>query len=93
MDYWVQRYNLFYKKFTNFPFTGEISRIENGGFKKGNKDGKWLVFHENAQLRNKSKYKDGKQDGIWEWFREDGTLEKTKTWKMVSWQINPQNPF
>ena len=31
----VERNNLYYKKFTNVPFTVEISGIESGGFKNG----------------------------------------------------------
>ena len=35
MDDLVERDDLYYKKFTNVPFTGEISRIESGKFKNG----------------------------------------------------------
>ena len=49
MDYLVERNNLYYKKFTNVPFTGEISGEKNGSFKKGKKDGEWLSYHENGQ--------------------------------------------
>ena len=45
MDYLVERNNLYYKKFTNVPFTGEISGEKNGSFKKGKKDGEWLCYH------------------------------------------------
>ena len=42
----VTRNNLYYKKFTDVPFTGDISGIEKGKFKKGKRDGKWLSFYE-----------------------------------------------
>ena len=35
MDDLVERNDLYYKKFTNVPFTVEISGIESGGFKNG----------------------------------------------------------
>ena len=39
MDDLVKRNDLYYKKFTNDPFTGEISGIESGSLKKGKKNG------------------------------------------------------
>ena len=33
MDDLVERDGLYYKKFTNTPFTGEVSGIQSGGFK------------------------------------------------------------
>ena len=50
MDDLVERNNLYYKKFSNVPFTGEISGIESGSFKKGNKDGEWLTYYSNGQI-------------------------------------------
>ena len=35
----VQRNDLYYKKFTNDPFTGEIYGIQNGSVKNGKKNG------------------------------------------------------
>ena len=59
MDDLVQRNDLYYKKFTNDPFTGEISGIENGSFKNGKMDSEWLMYYENGQLDRKGNYKDG----------------------------------
>ena len=36
----VERGGLYYKKFTETPFSGEISGKENGKFKKGKKEGR-----------------------------------------------------
>ena len=77
----VERNDLYYKKFTNVPFTGEISGIESGSFKNGKKDGLWEGYYENGQLYGKGNYKDGKPDGLWEHFNEDGSLNRTETWK------------
>ena len=38
IDDLLVRNELYYEKFTNVPFTGEISGVENGNFKKGKKD-------------------------------------------------------
>ena len=53
MDYLVERNNLYYKKFTNVPFTGEISGEKNGSFKKGKKDGEWLFIFLRENYWNK----------------------------------------
>ena len=44
IDDLVERNYLYYKKFTNVPFTGEISGEENGKFKNGKQDGEWLTY-------------------------------------------------
>ena len=43
MDDLVLIDGVYYKKFTNVPFTGEVSGIESGKFKNGKKDGEWLL--------------------------------------------------
>ena len=35
-----------YKKFSNTPFTGEVSGLGNGKFKKGQKNREWLSYHQ-----------------------------------------------
>ena len=60
----VERGGLYYKKFTETPFTGEISGKENGKFNKGKKEGRWVYYHENGQLKKRVNYKNGKwEDG------------------------------
>ena len=72
MDGLVKRNNLYYKKFTDVPFTGEVSGEGNGKFKKGKREGKWISYHENGQLWEKGSYKDGKKDGLWEGYLKNG---------------------
>ena len=50
IDDLVERNGFYYKKFTDVPYTGEISGLENGTFRKGKKNGKWITFHKNGQL-------------------------------------------
>ena len=81
MDDLVERNNLYYKKFTNVPFTGEISGVENGSIKKGKINGEWFSYFKNGQLWRKGNYKDGKQDGLWEWYYENGQLWRKGNYK------------
>ena len=75
IDDLVERDDLYYKKFTNVPFTGEISGIQSGKFKNGKRDGEWFYYHENGQLKTKGNLKDGKQDGLWEQYYGNGQLK------------------
>ena len=69
----VERDGLYYKKFTEVPFTGKITGITQGAFRNGKKDGPWVVFHDNGQLRDKGTYKDGEKEGDWVYYLEDGS--------------------
>ena len=55
----VLRNDLYYKKFTNVPFTGEVVGREIGKFKNGKREGYWEWYWENGQLGDKGNYKDG----------------------------------
>ena len=70
----VERGGLYYKKFTDTPFTGEISGIQNGKFIKGKRVGRWILYHENGQLESKGNYKDGEREVTLEYYDEDGKL-------------------
>ena len=58
----VVRNDLYYKKFTNVPFTGELFDREHlfGSIVNGKKEGKWVSYHENGQLSYQEIYKNGK---------------------------------
>ena len=77
----VTRNNLYYKKFTDIPFTGEISGKESGKFKKGKKEGEWIYYHKNGQLWTKGNFKDGKRDGPMEVYHENGQLNGKGNYK------------
>ena len=81
IDNLVERNKLYYKKFTNVPFNGEVSGIENGNIKNGRKNGEWVSYHKNGQLHTKGNWIHGKRDGLWEYFNEDGSLLRTETLK------------
>ena len=80
IDDLVQRNGLYYKKFTDVPFTGEVSGKESGKIKKGKiaKDGKWLKYYENGQLEKKGNFKDWKPEGFSEYYYENGQLKRFK---------------
>ena len=75
MDDLVQRDDLYYKKFTDVPFTGEIDEgLVRGNFKNGRQEGPWIGYHENGQLRYKDEYKNGRKEGTSIGYNENGQL-------------------
>jgi antitoxin component YwqK of YwqJK toxin-antitoxin module len=66
----VEREGLFYKKFTDVPFTGE----EQKEFENGEKKDPHVSYHDNGQLSFKGTYKEGKRDGHWVSYNKDGTI-------------------
>lgn len=75
----VEREGLHYQKFTDVPFTGEVTGQEQGSFKNGKRDGSWVSYHDNGQLSHKGTFKNGKKDGPWVGCDEDGTLDEEYT--------------
>ena len=72
----IKRDGLYYEKFTDVPFTGDIVGQEQGKIRKGIKVGKWIGYYENGQLKYKSNYKDGKREGEYLTYQvdEDGKI-------------------
>ena len=82
MDDLVERDDLFYKKFTDVPFTGEIDEgLEQGSFKNGERKGPWVLYHDNGQLSEKGDYKNGKGEGPWVRYWDNGKLLAKGDWK------------
>ena len=84
MDDLVERDGLSYKKFTDVPFTGEVTGETQGlfgSFKDGKKDGPWVVYWDNGQLSTKGTYKDGKLDGPWVVYWDNGQLMSKGTYR------------
>ena len=61
MDDLVITNGLYYKKFTNVPFTGEVTGLEQGAFKDGKADGPWISFNKDGTVdeKNTGTYRDG----------------------------------
>ena len=59
----VKRDGLYFEKFTDVPFSGDVVGYTQGKMSKGKRDGEWLFYTENGQLYYKTNYKDGKLEG------------------------------
>ena len=81
MEDLVVRNDLWYKKFTDIPFTGEISGRRNGKFKNGERNGLWEWYRYNGDLVNIGNYKDGRKDGIWQYYHRNGQLDGRGNYK------------
>jgi antitoxin component YwqK of YwqJK toxin-antitoxin module len=82
MDDLVQRpqwTGLYYKKFTEVPFTGKVTGKSRGSFKDGKRDGPWVSYWDNGQLWSKGTYKYGMKVGPWVGFLQDGTVNEKDT--------------
>ena len=67
----VERDGLFYKKFSDVPFTGKTAGQEQGSFKNGKRDGSWVAYQKDGQLKSKGNYNNGKKNGTWFYYREN----------------------
>ena len=73
---------LLYQKYTDKPFTGKSTGIEQGRIIKGIRQGKWKVYYESGKLHYKGNYKDGKQNGEWlRYFGGNGQLKEKGNYK------------
>ena len=64
MDDLVEREGIYYKKFTDVPFTGKVDEgLVRGSFKDGKREGYWVTYQENWQLGSKGHYKNGFWEG------------------------------
>ena len=68
------QFPLLYEKFTNEPFTGNVTGLKQGSLKDGKRIDKWLEYHENGLLKSKKNYKDGQLDGECLEYYENGQL-------------------
>ena len=77
----VYRNDLYYEKFTNVPFSGEVTGQEQGSFKNGKRDGAWVFYHQNGQLWYEGNYKNGKEEGAFISYSEYGQLSSKGNYK------------
>ena len=75
----VEREGLYYQKFTDVPYTGEVTGSEQGSFKNGKEEGSWASYWDNGQLMSKGNYKNGKKEGAWYTYNIDGTVRQHAT--------------
>ena len=66
---------LWYKKFTDVPFTGVVDEgLKRGAIKNGKREGPWVKYYENGRIWYKGAYKKGKQEGPWLGYHNNGQL-------------------
>ena len=53
MDDLVKRDGIYYKKFSDVPFTGRLEGIVQGEIKNGKEEGVGSVYYKNGQLESK----------------------------------------
>jgi len=81
MDDLVKRDGIYYKKFTDVPFTGNITGTKQGKIKNGKKEGPWVFYRDNGQLGAKGSYTHGKNVGAWAYYNDKGQLWTKLTFK------------
>jgi len=77
---------------TIFSKNGKI--IEIGTLVEGKREGKWISYHENAQVESEGLYKNDKKTGEWTWYYDNGTLcckEKYKNHKFKKGEYWEEN--
>ena len=74
IDDLVKREGIYFKKFTDVPFTGEVEGQSQGKFRNGLREGYWVRFHDNGQLNYRGNYKNGKKVGHWVHYYPNGQL-------------------
>ena len=65
---------IYYQKFFDVPFAGKVTGEEQGSIKNGKREGIWIGYHKNGQLRFKENYKNGKKEGEYISYWGDGRL-------------------
>ena len=73
LDDLVLRNDTWYKKFSDVPFTGEVSGRISGVFINGKFNGPFVSYWENGQLQTKGVFADGKREGYWVYFFQGGS--------------------
>ena len=74
MDDLVKREGTYYKKFSEVPFTGQVEGLHQGSLRNGLREGPWVAYWRNGQLRFKGDYKNGKPEGSWVYYHDSGQL-------------------
>jgi antitoxin component YwqK of YwqJK toxin-antitoxin module len=74
IDDLVKREGLYYKKFSEVPFSGKVTGNEQGIIKNGKWEGAFVSYHENGQLWYKGNWKNGKREGAWVNYHDNGQI-------------------
>jgi len=70
----VLRDGLIYAKYSETPFSGNISGIANGQVNDGLKEGVWVFWWENGQLGAKGLFIKSREEGYWIHYLDNGSI-------------------
>ena len=62
-----------------------------GKFANGKKDGAWVYYFLNKNIKEKQLFINGNKDGLWEKFDVHGTLIQTESYQNGKWIITTIN--
>ena len=75
MDEVVKRNDIFYRKFSNIPFSGHIRSYHPNGqlkiigdFSSGKKVGNWIEYYLSGIKKSEGQFTNGKKDGLWVYY-------------------------
>jgi len=77
----VKRDGIYYKKYSDVPFSGKITGSFKGLIKNGMREGAWFRYYSNGQLDFKGNYKNGKEEGAWVLYWKNGQLSSKGNYK------------
>ena len=77
----VDRDGLYYPKFSDVPFTGEVTGKSQGYLQNGKREGLWVGYWDDGQSYNKGTFKNGKQEGVWITYNDNGVLRSKDNYK------------
>ena len=80
-DELIKRDGIYYKKFSDEPFTGNVTDDIKGSFKNGKKDGSWFYYSSNGQLSSKGNFINGKKEGLWIGYWDNGQINYKTEYK------------
>ena len=78
----VITHGLYFKKFTNIPFTGKVTGKVQGSFKDGKRVGVWIVYNLNGRVSKEVTYENGKKVTWVQYkYHSNGQLRTKETYK------------
>lgn len=69
------REGLYYKPFSNVPFSGELGGQVTGRLSDGMMEGEWLFYFDNGQLHKKGHFLNSKKHGFWVEYEMNGAQQ------------------
>jgi antitoxin component YwqK of YwqJK toxin-antitoxin module len=77
----MKRDGIYYKKFNDVPFSGEITGNTQVIFKNGKKEGSFFRYSSDGQLIAKGNYRNGKTEGVWVNYHDNGQVMEKSNYK------------